>query len=359
MCVLLRSWVLVVHIVYIRPDCWQREPMLSLSNMLCFVQSESTSKWFKSRNSTAPETSIQSMVKMDHSTIYKENVVLEEGLAEQIGHLKRDERRLLAETGEQLEEIRKQMQVISRLQEAVNSRNPADSTDFLSSTRASRYGNDRQEYGDHGKGNRSQMRIEAEREKFSSKNLFNVRRAKSALGFETLPQKKFFQPPVVDMEPFDVFVPDTTESIDEAPASLPEQKPPPRAKSAKGYLKPTSSSQSGMRPVTAGYVRESKPDDLLPPRAQTAVIRCRSRRELELLSRVAPKEDEIINTFENRKRNMTIISEKRRRSQLLQLRSEREILESKVSDFLMDLERFNRNHQAIKLIKRKDTQGVL
>ncbi|XP_055889677.1 uncharacterized protein LOC129926946 [Biomphalaria glabrata] len=313
---------------------------------------------FKSRNKGPDDQAHLPMVKMDHSNIYKENDILEEGLVEHIYNLNRDEKRQLAETGEQLEEIRKQVEVITKLQEAVNSRAPGESADLLANTRVIRHGS----IGEDHKGNKSQQRIEAEREKYSAKNLFNVRRSKTVLGFETLPHpKKFFTPPIVESEITEEVADHVTVVSDDKSVFIPELKPPPRAKSAKGYLKPTSSSMSGLRPITAdvGYTREVDPNDILPPRAKTAVIRSRSRRELEILSRVAPRDDEIIMTFENRRRNMEILGERRRKSHLLELRNQNMELQVKVHNFLRDLERFNKTRQTKTVVKRMEYPRIL
>ncbi|XP_059150183.1 uncharacterized protein LOC131937023 isoform X2 [Physella acuta] len=305
----------------------------------------------RSRGKMAPEHSQKSLLKMDHSNIYKENVVLEEGLMEHIGNIKRDERRIMAEAGEQLEEIRKQVEVITKLQEAVRNRNPGESVDMLTNTRATRYGID---FAELAKTSRSQTKLDLEREKFSSKNLFNVRRARSEVGFESLPVKKFFHPPVIEVETAPSVV---AEADDETKPALPEPTPE-RVKSSKGYLKPTASSQIGVRPATSGHFMNSKPDDLLPPRAQTAVYRSRSRRELELLSRVSPQEDDTLLTFDNRRRTMEVLGERRRRSRLEKLRVESSCLQGKVNEFITDIERFNQRQTVKNSLQRRDTALV-
>lgn len=261
----------------------------------------------------------------------------------------------MAEAGEQLEEIRKQVEVITRLQEAVRNRNPGESVEMLANTRATRYGID---FAELAKASRSQTKLDLEREKFSSKNLFNVRRARSEVGFESLPAKKFFHPPVIEVEAAYVVQSDLTEADDETKPTLPEPTPE-RAKSSKGYLKPTASSQIGVRPATSGHFMNTKPDDLLPPRAQTAVYRSRSRRELELLSRVSPQEDEMTFTFDNRRRNLEVLGERRRRSRLEKLRVESSCLQGKVNEFITDIERFNRRQTIKNSRQRRDTALVL
>ncbi|CAG5135717.1 unnamed protein product [Candidula unifasciata] len=224
----------------------------------------------KPKGRITPDIRVHSVMNADYSSIYKENVILEENLEDRLSYIKKNERRALEEKGEELDEMRRQMDVISKLQEAVNSRNPADSLDVLSANKAVRWLNDN-------KKSRAQLKIEAEREKFSSRNLFNVRRFHT--GFDFLHRRKLVPPSAMQV---------ASDNKDEGNVDdlLKTESPKPeRPPQTKGYLKQTFSSTSGLRPMTATitYQREQKEDDILPLRSKSAVLRSRSRRQLELL----------------------------------------------------------------------------
>lgn len=238
----------------------------------------------------------------------------------------------MEEKGEELDEMRRQMEVITKLQEAVNSRNTTDTLDALSAAKSVRFG---QQWLNENKKSRAQLKIEAEREKFSSKHMFNVRRFNT--GFDFLQSRKFIPPSPMQ-------IPSDTEKESSDDEVLKNETPKPqKPPQTKGYLKQTFSSTSGLRPMTATvtYQREQKEDDILPPRSKSAVLRSRSRRQLELLCRVTPKEDELEMTADFQI-DWRVVNERRRRQKLQKLQAENEELNNKISHFLMGVDEFNK-----------------
>ena len=382
------------------------------------------------------------------------------------------EKRQLLEKGEELKEIRKQVEVITRLQEAVNARKPGQSAGMVAS-RSSRgsiqYGrsNSRRmsrpnltnlteeksdtapvpdvDYATLAQATRTQMRIAAEREKYSAKNLFNVRRPKTALGNYSLidkpsvPQTRLFAGPGVtatngddkdftdsnnnvggnDFSDRPMSSSKNDGSSNNRPSSATtrhlqnglrnnyeneniesdvlfrktgiHQTRHKRTTSAKGYLRPTTASRGGgplnangnnndnvssaakntidnsgrrpSRPKTAvGFVtfEEEKPDDLLPPRAKSAVMRSRSRRELELLCRAMdPEVEEAAATaaamLSGDSKEWEMVNERRRRRKLKQLQQEGQELDVRVQRFLSDIDGFNKKRSPSK--KRPSSAG--
>ncbi|RUS88676.1 hypothetical protein EGW08_003571 [Elysia chlorotica] len=417
----------------------------------------------KSSIKMGSENSLQPSVKLDYSDTYRENEALDGDLEVHLNGLKRMEKRQLLEKGEQLKEIRKQVEVITRLQEAVNSRKPGHSAGMVVS-RASRpsiqYGRASTQYGRSNsrrasrpalveeksepavpdidfavvaQATRTQMRIAAEREKYSAKNLFNVRRPKTALGNysmidkPTVPQTRLFAGPAVTTNSDNRDFTDSSndngqsrrldENIHNRPMSSSknsvssnnrpatassghlinghgsgydnensvsddiffhksgfQQNRQGRKTPVKGYLRPTTASRGGgqlnvnsdntndfnnnnnnhsnrrVRPKTAvGFVTrdEEKPDDLLPPRAQSAVMRSRSRRQLELLCRAMDPEVEeaaaaAAAIVSGDAKEWELVNEKRRRKKLKKLRQEGQELDARVQRFLTDIDGFNK-----------------
>ncbi|XP_035825155.1 uncharacterized protein LOC106011504 [Aplysia californica] len=308
-------------------------------------------------------------IEMDYSDTYRENDVLEVDLEDTLQNLQKDENRALAEKGEQIEELRRQIEMISRLQEVVKTQANADPTDMLHASRATRYGVDLEgsEFREVSKMSKAQLRIMAERERFSAKNLFNNRRRVANSGHELnsrlLPTTALHTPPDHVVRPLsregqgeghksgcgsrsnnnvNNNSSNNTRPLNLRPSSMPGRTRPKSAVSGKGYLRDTQASQKG-RPMTAGANRSDdviKYDDLLPPRSQSA-FRSRSRRELELLSRLQPREDE--NALdEDGKTNWRVVLESRRRRRLQELRTEGEKLQGRVHSFLSEMDRFNK-----------------
>ncbi|GFR67450.1 hypothetical protein ElyMa_001997600 [Elysia marginata] len=409
------------------------------------------------------ESSLQPSIKLDYSDTYRENEALDGDLEEHLDGLKRMEKRQLLEKGEQLKEIRKQVEVITRLQEAVNSRKPGASAGMVvsrSSRPSIQYGrsNSRRmsrpalmeekteaavpdvDFATLAQATRTQMRIAAEREKY--KNLFNVRRPKTALGNyspidkpSVPPQARVFTGPTGATSNGDA-----TGHADSSYGSVrhhsrDEQDAPSRPLSSsnnhgrptsaalgrlhsgndyvnenkdsnilfhrtgfpqnghkrksslKGYLRPTTASRGGghlnvygnndidqsthnnnknnrpARPKTAvGFVtqEEEKPDDLLPPRAKSAVHRSRSRRQLELLCRAMDPEVEeaaaaAAAIVSGDAKEWEMINEKRRRRKLKQLREEGQELDVRVQRFLTEIDGFNKKRSPSK--KRPSSAG--
>ena len=377
------------------------------------------------------------------------------------------------------------MEVITRLQEAVNSRKPGQSAGIVMSrpSRASiQYGRASIQHGrasiqhgrasiQHGRSSsrrssrpnlveenseaaapdvdfavmaqatRTQMRIAAEREKYSAKNLFNVRRPKTALGTynpmdkPTVPQTRLFAGTAVTTngdftdssnEHGHSRNVDENNSFSNRPLSASRnsgssnsrpatgtnghlqnghgsgfdnenkesdnvffhktgthQSQHVRKTSTKGYLRPTTASRGGghlnmnsdningvnnnrnrpARPKTAvGFVthEEEKPDDLLPPRAKSAAMRSRSRRQLELLCRAMDPEVEeaaaaAAAIVSGDAKEWEMVNEKRRRRKLKILRQESQELDARVQRFLADIDGFNKKQSLSK--KRPSSAG--
>uniref|UniRef100_A0A0B6ZJZ6 Uncharacterized protein n=1 Tax=Arion vulgaris TaxID=1028688 RepID=A0A0B6ZJZ6_9EUPU len=287
---------------------------------------------FNSNRKMAPDLGLHNGMKMNYSAIHKENEILEDHLEDHLLQIKKNERRAMEEKGGELDEIRRQMDVIIKLQEAVNSRNPCDSTDILSTARMTKFG---RQWGEK-RPNRALAKIQAERNKFSSKNLFNGRKISNSPGidFNKLVPTSGMQIPS-DNEDDGIY--SNTSKIQSSSAK------PQKHIQNKGYLKETFSSLAGSRPMTAGvaYERVQKEDDILPPRAKSAVLRSRSRRQLELLCRVTPNEDELEVTPDF-KVDWKVINEKRRRLKLQQLKEEHAEIQDRVLNFLRDVDTFNK-----------------
>ncbi|GFO33360.1 hypothetical protein PoB_005986500 [Plakobranchus ocellatus] len=406
----------------------------------------------KSGIKTGSENSLQPSIKLDYSDTYRENDALEGNLEEHLDGLKRMEKRQLLEKGEQLKEIRKQVEVITRLQEAVNSRKPGQSAGLVSSrsSRASiQYGrsNSRRksranmaddiqdvsipdvDFVALSQATKSQMRVAAEREKYSAKNLFNVRRPKTALGNYSANEKhsasqvRFFAGPsnndisnltsdngrserAEDKDTSLIDAHKNSAGFKQRPASATNihlhnglsadgenenknndiffhktnshEREAQKKMHTKGYLRPTTASRGGgplnansdhntlagnnditarpVRPKTAvgfAHHHEDEVDDLLPPRPKSAVMRSRSRRQLELLCRAMEPEVEeaaaaAAAIVSGDAKEWEIINEKRRRRKLNELRKEGQELDIRVQRFLTDIDGFNKRRSSVK-----------
>lgn len=224
------------------------------------------------------------------------------------------------------------MEEITKLQEAVNSRNPGDTIDLLSSLRSALHA---KQWAGEERRNRYLLKIQAERDKFSAKNLFNSRRFRRSSGLDFITSKKFVAPSARAVQGDDE---DEHRFVDAAVNTSPKAQKPTATKS---YLKGTFSSMSGLRPLTAAvtYYREAKEDDLLPPRSKSGILRSRSRRQLELLCRVNFKEDEPEVTADFQI-DWRVVNEKRRRKRLQQVKTDNEGIQVKVNNFLEDVDKF-------------------
>ena len=325
-------------------------------------------------------------VRMDYSEAYRENDKLDVDLDEHLINLTRSAQRVLTEKDEELELAKAEAERNRKLKEAVNTRQDSTtqilcqsppsrlrrtnselssiskrrtSMGSLISRRASIMSkaqnsvdevdghgeeNDVQDYAvlasgqvvDTRKLSSTERRLAMERDQFSSKNLFNVKRRNSGSSFNFLESNASKTDNSQDslknaMSAMTISVP----RVKDRPKTSPSAYNHKRANN-RGYLRPTTSSASRLSRFSGESLSAENYEYYGRPR------RPRSRRELETLSRlnINPFEDD-----EPERPKSWSPSGNIRQDMLDRLRSGRPQLQARVSAFLKGMEEFNKRGQ--------------
>ncbi|BFZ09196.1 hypothetical protein BsWGS_12235 [Bradybaena similaris] len=277
-------------------------------------------------------------MKVDYSDIHRENEVLEGSLQEHLEHISWNERKTLAEKGVELDGIRCELLEITELQTAVNSRQRGDLSNVVSDIRNIRYNRDTS-LARFTKTTRARMRLEAEREKFSSKSLFNVSRWKKTSGFDFGASSKFGTLPEeqdkVDAERRVQCDSEDTGNVKDNGKMLTSQ-------CTTSSITNTRIMQRGLSSLSAhdGNKRQRHVNAVLSARPAT-VPRSRSRRELEKLCRLVPEHEHTIHL----KVDWDFVSRTTRRHKLQQLKAENRDLQGKIRNFVDELDRLSKKFQ--------------
>lgn len=244
----------------------------------------------------------------------------------------------MAEKGEELNGIRLELLEITELQSAVNSRQPGDLSTVVSDIRNFHYNRDTS-LAHFTKTTRARMRLEAEREKFSSKSLFNVSRWKKSSGFDFGTSPKFVS---LSEEQGKVDAESRVQCDSEDNANEKDNDKMLTSRCTTSSIRNAMIMQHGLRSLSAHdeYRRERHVSAVLSALPAT-VPRSRSRRELEKLCRLVPEHENTI----HRKVDWDVIYKTTRRHKLQQLKVENQDLQSKIRNFVDELDRLNKKFQ--------------
>ncbi|XP_046361954.2 uncharacterized protein LOC124139027 [Haliotis rufescens] len=267
------------------------------------------------------------VVKLDYSVTYRDNDSLGDNLTSHLESLQKVHFRVNKDKDDVIQNLKKDVEKIQSLREVVNQRDTSKEISNIFSK-----SNKDQEEGGNGTSSsetsRVSRRLQKERERFSAKNHFNVVLPKWN-PLSDISDRKQFAPASVPIQKVTV----TTPTDDNRKQSRP-----------KGYLQMTSSSRHRLaRPMSVpAMVDSSKPYSSEATRSQSA---SRSRRQLEELSRIELSwaEPKLFTPFDQRQGFLTDLKKHQRH------------LQTKVSNFVTDMDRFNKRNKKDALAKYLDT----
>ncbi|XP_071114264.1 uncharacterized protein [Haliotis cracherodii] len=267
------------------------------------------------------------VVKLDYSVTYRDNDSLGDNLTSHLESLQKVHFRVNKDKDDVIQNLKKDVEKIQSLREVVNQRDTSKEISNIFSK-----SNKDQEEGGNGTSSsetsRVSRRLQKERERFSAKNHFNVVLPKWN-PLSDISDRKQFAPVSVPIQKVTV----TTPTDDNRKQSRP-----------KGYLQMTSSSRHRLaRPMSVpAMVDSSKPYTNEATRSQSA---SRSRRQLEELSRIelSWSEPKLFTPFDQRQ------------GFLMDLKKHQRHLQTKVSNFVTDMDRFNKRNKKDALAKYLDT----
>ncbi|XP_067675006.1 putative uncharacterized protein MYH16 [Haliotis asinina] len=274
---------------------------------------------------SVPSNGKQRVVKLDYSVTYRDNDNLEDDLTSHLESLQRVHFRVKKDKDDEIQNLKKDVENIQSLREVVNQRDTSKEISNIFSK-----SNKDQEEGGNGTSETSRVsrRLQKERERFSAKNHFNVILPKWN-PLSDISDRKQYAPVSVPIQKVTV----TTPTDDNR-----------RHSKTKGYLQMTSSSRHRLaRPMSVpAKMDSSKSYGSDITRSQSA---SRSRRQLEELSRIelSWSEPQIFTAFDQRQ------------GFLLDLKKHQRHLQTKVSNFVTDMDRFNKRYKKDALSKYLDT----